>query len=484
MRAPRVGSLPLLVGGLGASVLIVLAGGAVGPVPGAHVASTWLGTLARTSVDPIRDPWPGLLLFAGVVALVGAWLLLMRRIREGDVRKRTVCVMSAAWALPLALGPPVLSNDVFSYAAQGVMQLRGLSPYRAGPAALGVGHALAAVDPRWHDAISPYGPLAGFAERVAVVVTGGDALTAVVVLRVLAVIGVVAIGVLAYRLAPTHLRLSALGLTVANPLVLLQGLSAIHFEVLLSVLLLGSLLAARHRYRNWAVALGCAAGAVKFPGLAPAVVVGFGQLGTERRWRAMGKVIQTVAVVALSWLFLSHLVHDGWGWLLGLRTPGNGSTPLAPTQLLAAALGWPLSHLHLVSASLVTSVCRLAGVALALAIAANLLRTRSRRSVPMTVGMMLLAGAMLAPVLYPWYFLWGALCMAPVVTGQGRSWLVGLCAAGPVMDLPGMSRPVIATIGVVVGLVVLVAAGRGARVYWSTRATGAPPPRAHAVAQG
>lgn len=452
--------------------MVVVAGGAVGPVPGTRVASSWWGLLRAQPVDPGRDPWPGLLLFAGVAALAGTWLLLVRRVRDGDIGSRTLWWVGAGWALPLAVGPPVLSGDVFSYAAQGIMQLRGLSPYRLGPAALGAGPALASVDPRWRHAVSPYGPVAAFVERLAAWLGGTEVGTALV-LRVVAVAGVVAIGTLAQRLAPPHLRLGALALTVANPLLLLQGLSAAHFEVLLGVAVLASLLAAARGRPCLAVVLACVAGAVKFPGMVPALLVGLavvarapaagadpGETGGRRPGLA---VVGVTAAGVASWLVLSHLLGDGWGWLRGLRTPGAGMTPLAPTQLLAGALGWPLAHLHLVSEAAVTSASRLAGVAAAVGVAAWLLGTHRRRSMPATAGAVLLAGAVLAPVVYPWYLLWGVLCLAPVVAGPARGWLVGLCAVGSVMNVPGMPPHLIASVGIGVGILALGAGALGLR---------------------
>ena len=43
------------------------------------------------------------------------------------------CSSGAIWCVPVLLGPPMLSNDVYSYASQGEMASRGLDPTATGP---------------------------------------------------------------------------------------------------------------------------------------------------------------------------------------------------------------------------------------------------------------------------------------------------------------------------------------------------------------
>src|SRR3546814_15957814 len=56
------------------------------------------------------------------------------------------------------LAPPLFSRDGWSYAAQGMLTTLGVSPYDHGPATLR-GPIVNAVDPRWMDTPTPYGPL-------------------------------------------------------------------------------------------------------------------------------------------------------------------------------------------------------------------------------------------------------------------------------------------------------------------------------------
>jgi hypothetical protein len=68
-----------------------------------------------------------------------------------------------------------------------------------------------------------------------------------------------------------------------------------------------------------------------------------------------------------------------------------------------------------------------------------LLLTSRQRALERTVGYSLLAVALLAPVLHPWYLLWGTLCIAPTASGARRDTVLILCAAGCVLSPPGFT---------------------------------------------
>ena len=114
----------------------------------------------------------------------------------------------------------------------------GHDPYTTGPSALGWGPTLAAVDPSWRNEPSPYGPLATLAEHLSVMLGGGTALGAVILLRLFAIGSVIAIGVLAVRLAGPERSGTALALTILNPLMLMHVVGGVHFEGLMCALLL------------------------------------------------------------------------------------------------------------------------------------------------------------------------------------------------------------------------------------------------------
>ena len=161
LAAPRLPSMRLLLAGAGLLVLltasVVLAiDAAAAPsflVPGGrHAFPGWLsGPLSGLGE---RTTWNtlGTLL----IAMIAGWALVLAGARALPARALIGAIVAAHVVFLLA--PPLLSADVFGYvgfARLGV--LHHLNPY-----AFGTGSAAGdAVHPflRWHDAMSPYGPL-------------------------------------------------------------------------------------------------------------------------------------------------------------------------------------------------------------------------------------------------------------------------------------------------------------------------------------
>jgi hypothetical protein len=425
--------------GFAASTLIVVAGGLAGTVRVAIPLTTWFGTLARSSYGPGRSPVPGLLLLTGIFSLVLLWLGLVRRPHPATSSEARVWAIAGAWSLPLMVGPPLLSSDVYTYAAQGLLVDHGLDPYSVGPSALGNVRAVAAVDPAWRSVPSPYGPLATRFEQLAVVLGGGGPLGAVIILRLLAVGCVIAIGLLAADLASPRRRL-ALILTVLNPLVLLQVVSAAHLEGLVCALVLGALVAVRRGNPTLGIVLACAAGAVKAPAFVAVLAIIAWQRQGQRTRQAWSSGARDATVAMATCAALTTLVPHGWGWVNALETPALGYTPGAPASLvgdLFKPIIQPASFDDLSAGG--RSVALLA----AGCIVAYLTLTAQRRPLEATVGLGLIGVAMLSPVIYPWYVLWGALCLTPIAQRRHRDLLVLACAIGSVVAVPGLPRLVV-----------------------------------------
>ena len=89
------------------------------------------------------------LVSAGVLAI--SWMLMVRRIERSAApdraRTRAIIVTAALWFVPVLLGPPLLSSDVYSYAAQGEMVTKGLDPTSQGMSRLQFGEYVLRVDP-------------------------------------------------------------------------------------------------------------------------------------------------------------------------------------------------------------------------------------------------------------------------------------------------------------------------------------------------
>ncbi|MEU8615007.1 polyprenol phosphomannose-dependent alpha 1,6 mannosyltransferase MptB, partial [Actinoplanes sp. NPDC048791] len=178
--------------------------------------------------------------YAGLALLVLAW---WRHGRDGNARP---WVTLALWAGPLLAAPPLFSRDVYSYLAQGLMIADGLDVYRHGPAALG-GQIAERVPAVWQDTPSPYGPVSMLVSRVVTAVTGEHATAGVLAMRLVAVGGLVLIGLVVPLLAPGHAP-AVFRLVVLNPLVLIHLVGGAHHDALMVGLLAAGLAAAvRHR---------------------------------------------------------------------------------------------------------------------------------------------------------------------------------------------------------------------------------------------
>lgn len=437
-------ALTMALIGFAAACLVVVAGGRVGTVKSVIPVTDWMGLLSVQGRQT-GDYLPGTLMLFGIAVLLGLWLVALRLSRKGTCSERSVWFVAGAWAVPFAVGPPMLSNDVWTYAAQGLMLRSGLDPYSVGPSALGNVHAVAAVDPSWRSVPSPYGPLATTVQHLAIAISGGSPLGAVIVFRALGVVCFIAIGLLAADLAEPR-RVQALTLTILNPLLLLHVVSGAHLEGVMCALLLGCIVAARQR--NWplAVVLACAAGSVKAPAfvavLAIIAVHGQGLRGREV-WRAAAR---DVGVAAASILAFTVIVHNGWGWVHALNTPSLGHTPLAPASLIA-----DLYDPVVTAASFddLAAGGRISTLLAAVCIVIYLTVTAHRRALADTVGYGLIAVGVLGPVLYPWYLLWGVVCLAPTARANQRNWIVFLSAFACLLNPPGFTRTISVNLSVI-----------------------------------
>ncbi|HEY2330722.1 MAG TPA: polyprenol phosphomannose-dependent alpha 1,6 mannosyltransferase MptB, partial [Acidimicrobiales bacterium] len=118
-----------------------------------------VGTAPFRSVRP--DDWLGYLVaYTGLTILVATWLWVgWAVLRGGGPSRPDLQWMLGGWSVPLLLGAPLYSRDVYSYVAQGRMAELGINPYLHGPLSLGDGPYLDAVSHVWRATPAPYGPL-------------------------------------------------------------------------------------------------------------------------------------------------------------------------------------------------------------------------------------------------------------------------------------------------------------------------------------
>ena len=421
-----------------------------------------------------------MLVYVGLALLLGAWVEIVRAVRghPGPFPPALV-VVPVVWAGPLVLAPPLFSGDVYSYAAQGQMVTRGISPYRHGPAALGGGPFLRLVDPLWRRSPAPYGPAWERLSGAIVQAAHHDVLATLVGFRVVAVVGVTLLAVALPALARSVGKdpAPAFALGVLNPLVLVVLVGGAHNDALMLGLLAAGLAVARARRPGPAPVAGglvlCALAAeVKIPALIGAVFIGWWWAGPGQEAPAsvrtrLLRVVVAVGATGAVMAVIAGLCDLGWRWTTGLSNPGAVVSWLAP----ATALGLALSHAagalgaghH--QAGWVAGA-RGAGVAGAALLSVRLL-LRSDRDGPLTaLGWSLLAFVVLGPVVWPWYETWGLIFLAVAATGAVVPVIIIVSAVACVADVPSPRLLITGDPALVAGAWILVAGAVGLSLGW------------------
>ena len=226
-------------------------------------------------------------------------------------------------ALPVLVIAPLFSRDAYSYAAQGEMVSHHMNPYLYGPFELGNNSYTAPVDPLWGNAPAPYGPMFlqvdGFVARL----TFHNELATIVLLRLLALVGVVLIAVCVPRLARLYHRDGAelFTLMVLNPVTIFHLIGGAHNDALMLGLLVAGLTLAKERRPIWGIVLCALATAVKAPAALGVVYIGWSWLGHRVPVRDRIRPLVTAGLIGVGILeFFSYVAASA----------GGGSPPSAP----------------------------------------------------------------------------------------------------------------------------------------------------------
>jgi hypothetical protein len=409
------------------------------------MAGTWFFGVPPTIDGPAVET--NLLLglvgvYGGFVLLARVWFKLMRslRYRPGVPVKYLVLIL-ALWMVPMLVVAPVFSRDVYSYAAQGEMMSRHINPYVYGPGTLGSGQWVNPVDPLWLNTPAPYGPLFLIIDGFFASVSLHHELVTVVLLRLLAVVGVLLIAWCMPKLAESFGRDTGpmWVLAVLNPLVLLTLVGAAHNDAIMVGLLVAGVTAARRHRPVVGIVLCALAAAMKAPAAIGILYIGWDWLGSGLPIRRRVRPVLTAGLIAIGVLAVLTLVSGvGFGWLKNLETPGTVRSWLAPSTGVGLALSG-LAHSMGIGVSLggVLSVTRVLGLLAAAASGVYLLVHADRYGSVKAIGVTLLLFVALGPVVQPWYLTWGIVLLAPVAAGWLRTVLIALSVVVPFIGLTG-----------------------------------------------
>lgn len=344
------------------------------------------------------------LVVCGLFVLTTGWLALGEQVRGSTDGVRRVVRATAVWAAPLLLAPPLFSDDVWSYVAEGNLVATGRSPYVSTPLDLS-GPIVEAVNAKWVGVHAPYGPLP-LAWGGAVSHLSMNPWFGLYGFRLLALVGLAAMMLCVPRVARLAGRdpASATWLAVASPFTLAHGIAGAHLDLVMAGLLCWALHRAVHgRWVTGALLVGVAA-AVK----APAMLVGAGIVLAslppgvrDLRIRAR-RGVEVLALSTSSLLGLGVVTGLGTGWLSGLMTPLEHLSTLSLSTQIGLLLG-ALSGARLVAPLQVVGTLLLGALTLLTVLA------RPSGSAPAVVSAtagVMSASVLLSPVVHYWYFLW------------------------------------------------------------------------------
>jgi alpha-1,6-mannosyltransferase len=390
----------------------------------------------------------------GAVMMALAWLML-GRFALGDRRMsrsqldRTLLL----WVLPLLIAPPMYSRDVYSYLAQSEIAVKGLDPYKVGPApGLGLDHVFTLSVPNmWRETPAPYGPLFLWIGRGISALTGENIVAAVLCHRLVVLLGVGLIVWAVPRLARRCgvAEVSALWLGAANPLLIMHLVAGIHNEALmLGLMLAGTEFALRgvdattrliprplawprgpQEWARWwpmamlllGVVLITMSSQVKLPSL---LALGFVAMALACRWGGTFKAF-IIAGGSLTAVSVAVMAVIGWasglgfGWLFTLGTANVVRSWMSLPTLLALGTGQVGILLGLGDhTTAVLGLTRAIGVFIIAILVAWLLFAvlRGRLHPVGGLGVALGMTVLLFPVVQPWYVLWAVLPLAAWAT--------------------------------------------------------------------
>ena len=386
------------------------------------------------------------LVYVGLAVLGMAWLHLGRSLRRGEAGtdQPRLLRIAALWGAPLLVCVPLFSRDLYSYAAQAQIAHAGLDPYSVGPVSL-PGPFLDEISGMWVDTPAPYGPIWLGLGRAIATLTGDRVVTTVLLMRLLAVVGLLLVARYLPRLAAACGAdpRGALWLGVLNPLVLVHFVAGGHNDALmLGMVIAGLTVAIEATEERW-VAAGVALTAAGVLVKAPAgIAVGFLAWVWARHLTGRAVLVRasvrTGAVALATIVVLTAATGLGFGWIDQLNASGRVITWLSVPTGLGLLTNFVTGASDFVTSENGVIIAFRAGGQVVLTAVVLSLWLRAGRIGPVrALALALLAIVLLGPVVQPWYVLWG-LTVAAATPLPRRVWLL---AAGASVWLSMMITP-------------------------------------------
>ncbi|RZS43693.1 alpha-1,6-mannosyltransferase [Herbihabitans rhizosphaerae] len=408
-----VGSLMILLGGLGAAGILVH-----DPILGNGPLS-WLryghGQMLATGV-----------LYLGFGFVVWAWVRMGRYVLAGDVDTRSVLIAAGCWIAPLIIAPPVFTRDVFSYLGQGTLPLYGYDPYEVGPIVLDLPAVVQNVHEFWQTTPAPYGPMFILVAKAVAWISGSNMILGVILMRLAMSTGIVLVLISLPGLV-RHLggKLSvATWLAIASPMTVVHLIGGPHNDSLMLGFLAAGTLLVLNRHHVLGIALVTAAMGVK-PTAALAlpflIWVWAGHLKSTQ-WRNFARaMVLGVSTFVVTFGAITLVAGVNLGWLPALRAPAMIVNWLSLPTAVGEFFYWLTDFVVDVDKTPFIVVTRIIGALLFFYIAIRQWWAARHGGVEAVrrMTLVLFAIAVLSPATLPWYLTWG-LVIAAAMPWQPR----------------------------------------------------------------
>ena len=458
---------------------------------------TWRLTLPGVPHNGER-PFTAIVFVLAVALLSTAWLGLIVRVERSSLpardRMRVVLSTAALWFAPLLLGPPLLSSDVYSYAAEGAMVTQHLDPTVDGMYKLHYGDYVSRTDPVWRASNdptkalgNPYGPVQMGSAAAIVDLSGHNYSLTLWGLRLLALVSVFA-SVWGLSEIARHFGVdppTAVAIAIANPIPLLHLVGGAHNDAyLMAVLVTGIAFALRNR---WAVGVAFMAMAmgVKLPAAAAIVYLGWQRVGGAAAIRDRIRSVSGALAGAFA-LTLGLCVAIGLslvGWIESMQNSGRTMGTLSFTT----RLGYVVSSIFRLvgiptSDGVWITLFRLAGLVAAGVVCLWMLNRVDRIGPVQCTALAMMAVVLFGPVVWPWYLAPGIALLGAAGVGRWRPALLVLTIAFAfeVFPVGPSSKPVLEgshfiSLAVILLIATLTLAAPFALEWWRGQRDDEPP---------
>ncbi|MFD6675238.1 alpha-(1-_6)-mannopyranosyltransferase A [Rhodococcus zopfii] len=380
-----------------------------------------------------------ILVWAGVLLMIAAWVRLGRSARAGEVSLRDTWTVLPVWVAPLLIATPMFSRDAYSYLAQGAMLRDGFDPYVDGPV-VNPGVLLDNVSNVWTTTTTPYGPVHLLLGAGITSLTGDNVVLGTWLWRLTMLPGLV---LMAWAVPKLARKMSgdptiAMWLAVLNPLVLIHLIGGVHNELLMVGLMMAGIVLVLERRHVGGIALVSLGAAIKATaGLALPFLIWVWMAHERDRAREEGRdpaapvllFVKTagVGVVVFAAVFgaASALAGVGIGWLTALSGSSKIINWLSLPTMMAHVLTW-FTPWRLGPVLEVTRMICMAALLVILVWAWWRFR-RTERDAILGIVVALTAVTVLSPAALPWYYSWPlAVAAAFAMSTRTLTLLVGL----------------------------------------------------------